>query len=101
MAPVATGEPAPTLAGAWTYVPKADIDAVVKEIEKPGAYGDQAVRTIDLPTINYRVGVYVLHSTSLPREPQNPATSIVSLKALQIKRTRDRTFSTDAQPERH
>lgn len=75
VAPVATGTPAPKLAGAWTYIPKADIDAVMKEIEKPGAYGDQAVRTIDLPTINYRVGVYVLHSPSLPKEPQTPAKS--------------------------
>jgi mannose-6-phosphate isomerase-like protein (cupin superfamily) len=73
--PVATGRPPSKLPGAWVHIPKADIDVVMKEIEKPGAYGDQAVRTIDLPTINYRVGVYVLHTTALPREPQTPATS--------------------------
>ena len=73
--PVATGKPASKMPGTWVYIPKADVDKVMKDIEKPGAYGDQAVRTIDLPNINYRVGVYVLHSANLPKTPQTPAKS--------------------------
>jgi mannose-6-phosphate isomerase-like protein (cupin superfamily) len=73
--PVATGKPASKMSNAWVYIPKADIDKVMKDIEKPGAYGDQAVRTIDLPVINYRVGVYVLHSANMPKTPQTPAKS--------------------------
>ncbi len=73
--PVATGKPASKMSTAWVYIPKADVDKVMKDIEKPGAYGDQAVRTVDLPVINYRVGVYVLHSANMPKGPQTPAKS--------------------------
>ena len=73
--PVATGRPAPTLPGAYTFISRSDIEKTMKEIEKPGAYGDQAVRTLDLPVINYRIGLYVLHSPNLPKEPQTPAKS--------------------------
>lgn len=52
---------APKLAGTYTYIPKADIDRTIKETEAPGTYGDRAVRTVDLPAINFRIGMYVIH----------------------------------------
>lgn len=51
------------LPGTFTFIPKADIDRTLKETEAPGAHGDVAVRTVDLPALNYRLGVYVLHGT--------------------------------------
>ncbi|HYR85151.1 MAG TPA: hypothetical protein VE422_13795 [Terriglobia bacterium] len=71
--PVSTARPTPNLPGAWAYVSKADIDKLMKDMEQPGVYGDQAVRTIDLPTINYRVGLYVLHTRMMPATPPTPA----------------------------
>jgi len=61
----AAAKPASKLEGTWTFISKADIDKVLKEEETPGTYGDRAVRTVDLPAINFRVGVYVLHGTKL------------------------------------
>lgn len=58
----AAGNAAPKLPGTFTFIPKADIDKTFKEIEVPGSYGDRAVRTVDLANLNYRLGVYVLHS---------------------------------------
>jgi mannose-6-phosphate isomerase-like protein (cupin superfamily) len=55
--------PAPKLAGTYTYISAAEIDKTLKETETPGTYGDRAVRTVDLPAINFRLGVYVLHGT--------------------------------------
>ena len=59
--PPAPAKPAPKLAGTFTYIPKAEIDKTIKETETPGTYGDRAVRTVDLPAINFRLGVYVIH----------------------------------------
>ena len=59
--PAAPAKPAPKLAGTFTFIPKADFDKTLKETEAPGTYGDRAVRTVDLPAINFRVGVYVIH----------------------------------------
>jgi len=59
--PPAPARPAPKLAGTFTYIPKAEIDKTIKETETPGTYGDRAVRTVDLPAINFRLGVYVIH----------------------------------------
>jgi hypothetical protein len=61
--PAAPARPAPKLAGTFTYIPKSEIDRALKETEAPGAYGDLAVRTVDLPAINFRLGVYVLQGT--------------------------------------
>lgn len=58
-----TGTPPANLPGAWTFIPKADIDRVLKEEETPGPTGDRPVRTVDLPGFKSRVGVYVLHGT--------------------------------------
>jgi mannose-6-phosphate isomerase-like protein (cupin superfamily) len=54
-------KPAAKLPGTFTYIPKAEIDRTLKETEVPGTYGDRAVRTVDLPALNFRVGVYVIH----------------------------------------
>jgi mannose-6-phosphate isomerase-like protein (cupin superfamily) len=59
--PPAPAKPLPKLAGTFTFIPKAEIDKTLKETEAPGAYGDRAVRTVDLPALNFRVGVYVIH----------------------------------------
>jgi mannose-6-phosphate isomerase-like protein (cupin superfamily) len=58
----ASGKPPAKLPGTFTFIPKAEIDKTLKAIEAPGAYGDQAVRTVDLANMNYRLGVYVLHA---------------------------------------
>jgi mannose-6-phosphate isomerase-like protein (cupin superfamily) len=58
----AAGKPPAKLPGTFTFIPKAEIEKTVKAIEVPGAYGDQAVRTIDLANMNCRLGVYVLHT---------------------------------------
>jgi mannose-6-phosphate isomerase-like protein (cupin superfamily) len=52
---------APKLVGTFTFIPKAEIDKTLKETETPGTYGDRAVRTVDLPALNFRLGVYVIH----------------------------------------
>ncbi|PWU05120.1 MAG: hypothetical protein C5B51_15375 [Terriglobia bacterium] len=57
----APAKPAPKLPGTFTYIPKAEIDKTLKETEAPGTYGDRAVRTVDLPAIDFRLGVYVIH----------------------------------------
>ena len=59
--PSAPAKPTSKLAGTFTYIPKAEIDKTLKETEAPGTYGDRAVRTVDLPALNFRVGVYVIH----------------------------------------
>ena len=59
--PAAPANPAPKLAGTFTFIPKAEIDKTMKETEVPGTYGDRAVRTVDLPALNFRLGVYVIH----------------------------------------
>ena len=62
--PRATPAPArvaPKLPGTFTFLPKAEIDKTLKETETPGTYGDRAVRTVDLPALNFRLGVYVIH----------------------------------------
>jgi mannose-6-phosphate isomerase-like protein (cupin superfamily) len=69
------GKPAASLPGTFTYIPKADVDRVLKEEETPGPSGDRPVRTVDLPNINWRLGVYVLHSPEMPKTPGGPATS--------------------------
>jgi mannose-6-phosphate isomerase-like protein (cupin superfamily) len=61
--PAIPAKPAPKLPGTWTFIPRADIEKTLKDIEAPGAYGDSPVRTVDLPAINFRVGIYVLHGT--------------------------------------
>jgi mannose-6-phosphate isomerase-like protein (cupin superfamily) len=66
--PPAPAKPAPKLAGTFTYVPKAEIDQTMKETETPGTYGDRAVRTVDLPAINFRLGAYVIHRTALSND---------------------------------
>jgi mannose-6-phosphate isomerase-like protein (cupin superfamily) len=44
---------------------------MLKEIEEvPGPSTDRAVRTIDLPNMNYRLGVYVLRTAKMPRTPE-------------------------------
>ncbi|MGA2713592.1 MAG: hypothetical protein ABSG41_10850 [Bryobacteraceae bacterium] len=67
--PPVPAKPAPNLPGTWTFIPRAEIEKTMKEIEVPGTYGDRAVRTVDLPAINFRVGVYVLHGTKLSDKP--------------------------------
>ncbi len=57
----APAKPTPKLAGTFTYIPKTNIDKTLKETETPGTYGDRAVRTVDLPALNFRLGVYVIH----------------------------------------
>ncbi|HJT88871.1 MAG TPA: hypothetical protein VJ732_13470 [Bryobacteraceae bacterium] len=59
--PAAPARPAPRLPGTFTYIPKAEIDKTLKETETPGTYGDRAVRTVDLPAIHFRIGIYVIH----------------------------------------
>jgi mannose-6-phosphate isomerase-like protein (cupin superfamily) len=59
--PIAPAKPASRLPGAFTFISREEIDKTLKETESPGVYGDRAVRTVDLPAINYRVGVYVIH----------------------------------------
>jgi mannose-6-phosphate isomerase-like protein (cupin superfamily) len=61
--PPIPAKPAPKLPGTWTFIPRAEIEKTLKELEAPGAYGDSPVRTVDLPAINFRVGIYVLHGT--------------------------------------
>ena len=56
------GKPPAKLPGTFTFIPKAQIEKTLRAIEVPGSYGDQAVRTIDLANMNYRLGVYVLHT---------------------------------------
>ena len=68
----APAKPAPKLVGTFTYIPKAEIDKTLKETETPGTYGDRAVRTVDLPAINFRLGLYVIHRAK-PSD-QAPAT---------------------------
>lgn len=63
--PPVPAKPPSKLPGTWTFIPRADVEKTLKEIETPGAYGDSPVRTVDLPAINFRVGVYVLHGTKL------------------------------------
>jgi mannose-6-phosphate isomerase-like protein (cupin superfamily) len=58
----AAGTPPAKLPGTFTFIPRAEIEKTLKAIEVPGAYGDQAVRTVDLANMNYRLGVYVLHT---------------------------------------
>ena len=55
-------KPPAKLPGTFTFIPKAEIERTLKAIEVPGSYGDQAVRTIDLANMDYRLGVYVLHA---------------------------------------
>ena len=71
----AAAKAAPKLPGTFTFIPKADIDRVLKEEETPGPSGDRPVRTIDLANMNWRLGVYVLHTPELPKAPRGPATS--------------------------
>ena len=71
----AAAKPAPSLPGTFTFIPKADIDRVLKEEETPGPSIDRPVRTVDLPNMNWRLGVYVLHSPEMPKTPGVPATS--------------------------
>ena len=71
----AAAKVAPKLPGTFTFIPKADIDKVLKEEETPGPSGDRPVRTIDLANLNWRLGVYVLHTPELPKTPRGPATS--------------------------
>ena len=59
---------APKLPGTFTFIPKAEIDKILKETETPGTYGDRAVRTVDLPALNFRVGVYVIHRAAPSNE---------------------------------
>ncbi|HEY7391495.1 MAG TPA: hypothetical protein VH640_23470 [Bryobacteraceae bacterium] len=59
--PSASVKPLPKLEGTFTFIPKAEIDRTMHETEVPGTYGDRAVRTVDLPAINFRVGLYVIH----------------------------------------
>jgi mannose-6-phosphate isomerase-like protein (cupin superfamily) len=66
---------APKLSGTFTFIPKADIDKVLKEEETPGPSGDRPVRTVDLANINWRLGVYVLHAAEMPKTSKGPATS--------------------------
>ena len=61
--PLVPAKPAANFPGTFTFISKADIEKTLKETEVPGAYGDRAVRTVDLPALNFRVGVYVLHGT--------------------------------------
>lgn len=68
----APAKPAPKLAGTFTYIPKSDIDKTLKETETPATYGDRAVRTVDLPALHFRLGVYVIHRAKL--SDQAPAT---------------------------
>ena len=60
--PRSAARPPAKLPGTYTFIPKAEIDKTLKQIETPGSYGDLAVRTVDLANMNYRLGVYVLHS---------------------------------------
>jgi mannose-6-phosphate isomerase-like protein (cupin superfamily) len=69
--PPATPAPAklaPKLPGIFTFVSKAEIDKTIKETETPGTYGDRAVRTVDLPALNFRVAVYVIHRAAPSNE---------------------------------
>ena len=69
--PRATPAPArvaPKLPGTFTFLPKAEIDKTLKETETPGTYGDRAVRTVDLPVLNFRLGVYVIHRAATSNE---------------------------------
>ena len=64
----AAAKAAPKLPGTFTFIPKAEIDKTLKETETPGTYGDRAVRTVDLPALNFRVGVYVIHRATPSNE---------------------------------
>ena len=90
----AAAKVAPKLPGTFTFIPKADIDRVLKEEETPGPSGDRPVRTIDLANINWRLGVYVLHSPELPKTPEArpPAAGITrtSLKSITSCTARER-----------
>jgi mannose-6-phosphate isomerase-like protein (cupin superfamily) len=69
--PPATPAPAkvaPKLPGTFTFIPKSEIDQTLKETETPGTYGDRAVRTVDLPALNFRLGVYVIHRATPSNE---------------------------------
>jgi mannose-6-phosphate isomerase-like protein (cupin superfamily) len=59
---------APKLAGTFTFIPKAEIDKTLNETETPGTYGDRAVRTVDLPALNFRLGLYVIHRPTTSNE---------------------------------
>lgn len=63
--PPARGRPPGKLPGTFTFIPRAEVEKTLKEIEVPGSYGDRAVRTVDLANMNCRLGVYVLHSVKL------------------------------------
>jgi len=66
-----TAKPAPNMPGTFTFISKADIDKVLKEIETvPGPSGDRPVRTVDLPNMNYRLGVYVLRTAEMPKKAE-------------------------------
>ena len=67
-------KPAPNLPGTFTFIPKADVAKVFQAIEQPGAYADQAVRTVDLANLNYRIGIYALHVAQMPKDT-TPLTS--------------------------
>ena len=64
----AAAKPAPKLEGSFTFIPKSEIDKTLRETEAPGTYGDRAVRTVDLPAINFRLGLYVIHRAKLSDE---------------------------------
>lgn len=78
----AAAKPAPKLAGTFTYIPKSDIDKALAETEAPGTYGDRAVRTVDLPALNFRLGVYVIHRAKL--SDQAPATGWYHTRIAEI-----------------